>query len=402
MKKIVFAVISLAVLASGAWTLSAQTPDSGHISVSAFARGSHLMDALHIYDNLIETYDFASAGVRAGLNTRPEDGDWYSWAYNFPNYGLGFSWSNMGGVKCHPESSSRLGDAYTLFGYAQFDFLKTRRFSFGPAIELGLSYMTRKWDAVTNPKNLYVGTRMLVMFGAGLEATVSITPKWEAGANVFLTHRSNGMMRTPNYGLNEISAGAFVRYNLNDRPLGRRGAAPQRPEFKKWLFDVYFSGGVHSCDAERGVYRKYVLKDGDENRWGTFRPWLRLNLGGTVSYRYHPIFATGVGVDVSYTENWKRLGEYWELVHGTPVKTSPVYVGTYIQQSFFYRNVEVGIGLGVYLYKKLGIEDSTWNYQRALIRWHIPKAGNIFLGFAMRAHRFDRSDTLEFSLGKRF
>lgn len=193
-----------------------------------------------------------------------------------------------------------------------------------------------------------------------------------------------------------------MRYDLSDRHLGRRGASPERPEFKKWLFDIYFSGGVHSCDAERGLYLEHVLKEGEENRWGSFRPWLRLNLGGTALFRYHPIFATGIGLDVSYTQNWKRLGEYYELVHGTAAKTCPVYVGAYLQQSFFYRNVEVGIGLGVYLFKKLGIEDSTWNYQRALIRWHLPKAGNIFLGFAMRAHRFDRSDTLEFSLGKRF
>lgn len=392
----------LILFALSAEMLSAQTPDREHLGVSAFARGGHLMDGMGIYENLIETHDFASAGIMVGLNTRPEDNDWYAWAYNFPHYGLGFSYANMSGVKCHPESASGLGDAYTLFGYAHFDLLKTRHFSFGPNLELGTSFMTRKWDAVTNPKNFYVGTSMLIMVGAGLEAAFHITPRWELGLNAMLTHRSNGMLRTPNFGLNELAAGAFVRYDLSDRHLGRRGASPERPEFKKWLFDIYFSGGVHSCDAERGLYLEHVLKEGEENRWGSFRPWLRLNLGGTALFRYHPIFATGIGLDVSYTQNWKRLGEYYELVHGTAAKTCPVYVGAYLQQSFFYRNVEVGIGLGVYLFKKLGIEDSTWNYQRALIRWHLPKAGNIFLGFAMRAHRFDRSDTLEFSLGKRF
>ena len=124
--------------------------------------------------------------------------------------------------------------------------------------------------------------------------------------------------------------------------------------------------------------------------------------------RYHPLFATGIGLDLSYTQNWKRLAEYAAIqaAHdgqpATTPQTCPVYLGAYIQQSFFYKNVEIGIGLGVYLFKKLAIEDSTWNYQRTLIRYHIPKAGNIFFGFAMRAHKFDRSDTLEFSFGKRF
>lgn len=124
------------------------------------------MDGMGIYENLIETHDFASAGIMVGLNTRPEDNDWYAWAYNFPHYGLGFSYANMSGVKCHPESASGLGDAYTLFGYAHFDLLKTRHFSFGPNLELGTSFMTRKWDAVTNPKNFYVGTSVLIMVGA--------------------------------------------------------------------------------------------------------------------------------------------------------------------------------------------------------------------------------------------
>lgn len=392
--------IVLLLLFAAAGIAGAQKIDREHVSVSASVRGSHLLNGLNIYENLVRSRDCATAVLSFGVNTCPTDDNWYAWAYNFPHYGLGVSYSNMGGISCTPGSS--LGNACTVFGYAHFDLLKTRRFSFGPNVEFGASYMTKKWNAATNPSNLYVGSSVLVMVGVGLEAVFSITPRWEAGLNATVTHRSNGMMRTPNFGLNEVAAGVFARYSLSDRYLGRRGAAPARPEFRKWLYDIYFSSGVHSCDAERAVYLDKVLQEGEENRWGSFRPWIRLNLGGTVAYRYHPVFATGVGLDVSYTENWKRLAEYYELVNGEKTSTCPVYVGAYLQQSFFYRNIEVGIGLGVYLFKKLGIEDSTWNYQRALIRWHMPKAGGIFLGFAMRAHRFDRSDTLEFSFGKRF
>lgn len=400
MRRVVSLILMLAFAATAVY---AQKMDKKHLNVVVFARDSHLLDALHIYDNLIEGHDCATAGVMVGVNTFPSDSSYYAWAYNLPRYGLGLSYSNMSGIRCHPESGSRLGDAYTLFGYAHVDLVRTRHFSFGPNLEFGASYVTKRWNAETNPKNYYVGTPVLVMIGVGLEASFHITPEWEVGANAMLTHRSNGMLKVPNYGLNEFASGAFVRYNLSDKYLDHRGACPvERPSFKNWLFDIYFSAGVHSCDAERHVYQQYVLKEGEPNRWGSFRPWLRLNLGGTVSYRYHPLLATGVGVDVSYTGNWKRLADYYELKYGSPTTTCPVYVGAYIQQSFFYENIEIGIGFGVYLFKRLGIEDSTWNYQRTLIRYHIPKAGDIFFGFAMRAHRFDRSDTLEFSVGKRF
>lgn len=391
----------LFILLAASGVARPQKIDKEQVNVSAFARNSHLLNGLNIYGNLAQTHDCATAGFSFGVNTNPSDDNWYAWAYNFPHYGLGVSYSNMGSIRCVPGSF--LGDAYTLFGYSHFDLLRARYFSLGTNVELGLSYMTKKWNAQTNPLNYYVGSSVLVMVGVGLEAAFNITPRWEAGLNATVTHRSNGMLRTPNFGLNELALGLFARYNLSDRYLGKRGAAPLRPDFKRWNYDVYFSAGVHSCDAERGVYLDKVLQEGEENRWGSFRPWLRLNLGAEVSYRYHPVFATGVGVDMSYTENWRRLAEYWELTHdGEKTSTCPVYVGAYLQQSFYYRNVEVGIGLGVYLFKKLGIEDSKWNYQRALIRYHFPKAGGIFLGFAMRAHSFDRSDTLEFSFGKRF
>lgn len=395
-------ILTIFISVSAAGVASAQAMDKDHLSVTAYARDSHFLDALNIYGNLIETYDCATAGVLIGVNTKPSDNNYYAWAYNLPHYGLGISYSNMSSLKCRPESHSRLGDAYTFFGYAHFDLVKNRHFSFGPHFEFGASYVTKQWNAVENPRNYYVGTPVLVMVGAGLEASCHITPKWELGVNAILTHRSNGMLKVPNYGLNEIAIGGFLRYDLEDKYLGTRGDRPELPEYKKWIYDVYISAGVHSCDAERHVYEDYVLKPGDKNEWSSFRSWIRTNIGVTVSYRYHPLFATGIGVDVSYTENWRRLGEYYELKYGEPVNTCPVYVGAYIQQSLFYKNVEIAVGLGVYIFKQLGIEDSTWNYQRTLIRYHIPQADDIFFGFAMRAHQFDRSDTLEFSFGKRF
>lgn len=384
----------------------AQTMDKEHLNVNAYVRESHLLNALNIY-NLIDTKDCVTAGVTVGVNTKPSDNNYWAWAWNLPHYGLGFSYSNMGSIKCRPGSS--LGDAYSLYGYAHFDFVKTSFFSFGPNVEFGASYITKRWNAVTNPGNLYVGTPVVVMIGMGLEAGFHISPQWELGLNAMLTHRSNGMFKVPNYGLNEVAGSIYLRYSLEERYLGHRGPKPQVPEYKNWIYDIYFSSGVHSCDAERHVYQDIILKKtGKADEWASSTQWLRLNLGGTVSYRYHPLFATGVGLDLSYTQNWKRLAEYAAIraeEEGQPAiqpKTCPVYLGAYIQQSFFYKNVEIGIGLGVYLFKKLAIEDSTWNYQRTLIRYHIPKAGNIFFGFAMRAHKFDRSDTLEFSFGKRF
>ena len=407
MRAILKTSIVIGVFALVAMTSKAQTMDKDHLNVSVYARESHLLNGLWIYDKLIIDKDCLTSGVSVGVSTKPSDNNYWAWAWNLPQYGLGFSYSNMGSIKCRPGSS--LGDAYTLYGHAHFDLVRTRHFTFGPNMEFGASYITKTWNAVTNPLNTFVGTPVLVMVGMGLEAGFHITPQWEIGLNAMLTHRSNGMFKVPNHGLNEIATSLYLKYNLAERHLGGRGPKPEEPEYRKWIYDIYFSAGVHSCDVESVVYQSIILpEEGGPDKWADSRQWLRLNLGGTVSYRYHPLFATGIGLDLSYTQNWKRLAEYAEIqarhdgVDAGTVSTCPVYLGAYIQQSFFYKRVEIGIGLGVYLFKRLAIEDSDWNYQRTVIRYHIPKAGNIFIGFAMRAHKFDRSDTLEFSFGKRF
>ena len=407
MRAILKTSIVIGIFALVAMTSKAQTMDKDHLNVSVYARESHLLNGLWIYDKLIIDKDCLTSGVSVGVNTKPSDNNYWAWAWNLPQYGLGFSYSNMGSIKCRPGSS--LGDAYTLYGHAHFDLVRTRHFTFGPNMEFGASYITKTWNAVTNPLNSFVGTPVLVMVGMGLEAGFHITPQWEIGLNAMLTHRSNGMFKVPNHGLNEIATSLYLKYNLAERHLGGRGPKPEEPEYRKWIYDIYFSAGVHSCDVERVVYQSIILpEEGGPDKWADSRQWLRLNLGGTVSYRYHPLFATGIGLDLSYTQNWTRLAEYAEIqarhdgVDAGTVSTCPVYLGAYIQQSFFYKRVEIGIGLGVYLFKRLAIEDSDWNYQRTMIRYHIPKAGNIFIGFAMRAHKFDRSDTLEFSFGKRF
>ena len=407
MKRIILcsvAVLSGMLIPSEA---DAQKLDKEHLSVSIYAGDCHMLNALNIYDKLIDTKDCLLTGVNVGVNTKPSDDNYWAWAWNFPQYGLGFSYNNMGSLRCRPGSS--LGDAFSLYGYARFDLVRTERFSFGPYIQLGASYVTRTWNAESNPLNSFAGTPVLVMVGAGLEAGFHLSPRCEIGLNAMLTHRSNGMFKVPNHGLNEISANLYMKHSLSERHLGKRGIKPWTPKYDKWIFDIYLCSGVHNCDVERTIYQNIILPEtGGPDEWSKSKQWLRMNLGGTVSYRYHPLFATGIGMDLTYTQNWKRLAEYTLIkakhdgVDLKTVDTCPFYLGMYIQQSFFYKNLEIGIGLGIYLFKRLAIEDSTWNYQRTLIRYHIPKAGNIFFGFAMRAHKFDRSDTLEFSFGKRF
>lgn len=360
-----------------------------HVSVDAGA--GYMLDALGIYDNLLEGKCFWQTGVAYGIRRVPS-GDFYDWAYNYPEYGARLFYTSTGSLAF--KNDSCLGDMLTLQGFFKPNLYRNDIFSFGPVLNLGLSYTSVTWDPENNLNNWYVGSRVLVNLGFGLEARVQCGRRVSLAFQAVMSHRSNGMLQVPNWGLNNAECGVQLRYHLDEAPVFRRGTRPEMPAFKKIACDVYVTGGVHSCDAERAIVKECT----GEDIWA--KRYARLGIGTLVSYRYHPLFATGAGADIFYTGNWKRL-EYCSRLLGDPQKCSPVYAGLYINQSLYYKCLELGIGLGVYVFKRLGPEDSTWNYQRVHMRWHFVKTG-LFTGVALRAHRFDRSDTIEITLGKRF
>ena len=95
--------------------------------------------------------------------------------------------------------------------------MRTRKFRIGPLLELGLAYSGQIYDYHTNPKNKYIGAKVFALFGMGLQAEWMFAPQWALQAGVYLTHHSNGMLRSPNEGINELSVGLGVRHYLEQR-----------------------------------------------------------------------------------------------------------------------------------------------------------------------------------------
>lgn len=408
MRQIIFkAALVLSLFSVFGGEAFAQKINKDYLSVSVYGRESHMLNALNIY-NILDSYDYPIVGATVGLNTKPEDGNWWEWAYNFPHYGLGFSYAAMSTLKFSTPGQKPLGDIYNFYGWAQFDIIKTKRFAFGPMAEFGPAYAPKKFEFDSNTANRYVGSHVLVFIGVGLEARFMITPQWEIGAQSFIFHHSNGMMGVPNWGLNELGSTLYLRYHLAEPYMDRRKNVekPQKPEFDKGFhFDVYASGAMHSCDAEFQVWKSNKVDP--SKKPDHFKKWGRAVLGVDMTYRYHPIFSTGIGADLFYTSNTKTLEECDRLLHGRTRENRhycPFYGGVYLLQEIFYKNFALQIGVGAYVYKNLGYEeDRGWMYQRVGFRYYLPKRiGGMFLGFDVRAHKFNESDCLEFTLGKRF
>ena len=394
----VIILLTVVMLSFAGMRLGAQPIEKDRLTITAYGGPGVMINALNIYEHLIDTKVYGCTNLEIGFQTRNTDNDFFAWAFNNPQMGIGLSYQSTGSLQF--KNDSYLSDLYTLYGFFRGDIVRSGTFALGPFINLGGTFSPATYDYYSNPANTYVGTNFLVYIGLGLDGRFHAGKNTDIGLKTTVAHRSNGMLRVPNHGLNMFETAAYVRYAIGGTETVKRGSKPALPDLKKWNFDIYSSGGVHSCDVERHVGTSEKLPE--DQRWTECKQYLRLNLGGSVSYRYHPVFSTGLGVDFFYTGNAKALEKCQYIMTGETVDLDPFHFGVYIQQNFHYRNIAACVALGAYLYKNLGPEDSEWDYQRATLRYFMPSLGNMFIGFGFKAHMFDRSDTLEFTLGKRF
>ena len=382
------------MLLAAAIAVAAQPLDREHLNAGVQGRFSHVLDGQGIYDNLLNSYNYGLWGATMGYSTRPEDDGWYERAWNYPTFGLGLSYARMGALDF--KNASRLGDIANLYGWAEFDLLRTRSFRFGPLLELGLAFTGQTYDYYQNPQNFYVGSKVFALIGAGLRAEWLFTPQWSLQAGAYLTHHSNGMLRSPNLGINELAFGAGVRhYFAPTRFATRPVVSPEQPEFGKGLHvNVYAAAGVHSCPVELDAIRAST----DPARLAPAR--FRGVLGTELQWRYTPVFATAIGLELGYAANNYRGADMQLKGEEDPRGYSPWRAGIYLMQEFRYRQVSAHIIFGAYLYKRSGLtEDVGTTFQKIGARHHFRRAGGLYAGLDMRAHQFDRSYCLEWSLG---
>lgn len=365
-----------------------------HINVSVHGRYQHMLDWHDIYNDMLETHGSALMGVQVGLDTHPSDRNWWSDAYNYPSISLGFSYDNAGSMRSRPGTN--LGDFYNLYLAAEFDFFRAGIFSFGPVLEVGMSYTTDKYNPRRNVSNQFVGSNFLANLAGGLEAALRVHPHWEVALTGYFVHHSNGMTHTPNLGTNQLAVGTKVKYYLAPQETDRR-IALEKPDYPKGLrWNIYTAFGGHSCDWE-------LIAKGLEAYPVRYR--FRAILGAEASYRYCRLLSTGIGIEGNYADNAYRETDILQLGKEDPKGYSPFYTSVHLAQYFHYSNLSVNFTVGLYTFKKTGlVEDMSRCFQRIGVRYHLPsfKTGQMFVGLGMRAHYFDRSYCIEYGTGITF
>lgn len=345
------------------------------------------------YDKLARSFSYPTADLRIGYATSSDDPSSYASLYGFPNIGLGVNWKGTSHLDW--VGKSHLSDLVSLYGFFERDFIRTRKFSFGYDLSLGMAFNSAVYDKDDNPENIIFSSAVLVYVAPGLHLSFRPTQHLQLSLSGVFTHMSTGRLAYPNAGFNGVEVLASARYAMEEPRVPERGNAEKQVFHKRMLYEVYAGYGAHRCAQEFEATGKTT-------------PWPTYTFGAIACYRYRPTLSSGLGLDFFYfPESLQQCVAESERVlhpqrHPEEYDYRPLSMGISAVQQFHYGNFTAWVQVGAYLYKHLGVcEQDGFLYQRIGGKIVFPKLANTYVGFSCKSHHFSRAASLDFILGVR-
>jgi len=228
---------------------------------------------------------------------------------------------------------------------------------------LGVSYLTKVYDAETNPTNLFFSTPISFLVMTNAYLNYKVAPQWEVSLGFNYNHISNGGMRTPNKNMNFPTYNAGAAYNLRPAPIRR---APKTQDWKnepRHFFYVHAVGSLKTVEAN-AYFAENSMR------------WL---LGGIVvgGRRVGRMSALSVGTEWIH-DGWKRAQlDRWNDSRST------LLGGLLAGHELLAGRVRFSIHAGVYVHNPARTTDLL--YQRYGLFYRIGQ--HVQIGSTLKAHR---------------
>ena len=392
-----------------------------HVDAQKFTKDDMSFSARTYYGHDIEqtrpggtTWDYLTYEASVGFQTNPEQDCPYASAFGFPMFSAGVSFANMGDFGFNDKTSFPF--LYTVYGSFERTILRREHFSAGYLLDYGLTYNPERYNPVVNPGNNWLSSPIMSCFSAGAFAKFHLGKRWEVGADFMFRHYSNGRLALPNEALNAIGGGLFARYRLSDYDYTAYRPVKKKVDFNKGMqYMVVLGTGFHTCMAEYNAYVENADLADKQSIAKGLKAHPKYSLSFDAMYRYALRYATGVSVDMFWSSNMKELEASDRILYGDDAVANcpgynPLSIGLAVVQEVYYRNLAVHVAIGAYPYRHKGVNgpeavaagdrERGWHYEKAGLRYYMPKLGDTFVGFAIKSHSI-KAEYIEFSVGIR-
>ncbi|MEA3447126.1 MAG: acyloxyacyl hydrolase [Bacteroidota bacterium] len=312
--------------------------------------------------------------------------DWHV-AYHYPVTGLGLHYDNLG-------YDEVLGYAAGFYGFIDIPLRRWEQSELIYKLSSGLTHNSKRFLVDANPTNIAISTRVNYLFNSGFHFRYWMSDYYALDAGVELTHYSNGAIRKPNKGLNQLNVNAGLSYYLTGNYDSYRDV--KRPIVWDPSHEIYLLGVL----GKTNIYKGFTDPDHPEINSGTDQTFFTGGVSIGWNYRYAPKRKAGLSLDGFYNEsfNWSYWDQpplddkeltFWELTRA----------GIGINHEFFMKRLSIFTGFGIYVVRSpevLGSKADEWMYERLGFRYYILQ--NVFLNVSVKAYGF-KAEAVEFGMG---
>ncbi len=346
-------------------------------SLKGFSQNHFSLETDYFYGNIIEHRSSIKhlikghpEGIILTLNKQTFGRKQWEALYNYPDYGLSFTYQDM--------KNEVLGEQFSLYGHLTFYFLN-RNLAF--RVAQGITYNTNPYDKDVNFKNVAYGTRLMPSTYFLLNyKKQNLYKGWGFQAGISLHHYSNARIKAPNTSTNTIALTFGLNYDFN----------PKNPEYityekenytERIKYNFAFRSGISSSPVVGmeafPFYVFSVYADKRISRKSTFQLGADLFLMEYVKeYIYYHSVAYPEGSQDPNVD-YKRIG----IFGGYEMSLSKLA----LEGQF-----------GYYIYAPFPAEAAI--YQRIGLKYYF--SSKIFGGISLKTH-MAKAEALEFSVGLR-
>ena len=348
--------------------------------------------------------------LKANHVSLPSDSDAYAYSYGYPTFSVVTRFCrnshasmyrdiNYPGGNIQPvDYMSHLGNSLALYGSFSIPLHRDNHWEIDITGNLGIAYSHKKYDKSNNVDNDMIGSHLLFYAGGGVSATYHLSNNWGLKCGVDYWHISNGSTRQPNRSANIIGPIASIVYYpyYNHIITHKYDYIPERFS-KYWYINLKAGVGMKTC-IEDWDYTQYKVDFNDPDyRTEHFDLYSCCSFQADAMYRYSRIGAIGFGADIQYGSYYNHIRNL-DYKKNVTSKYSPWAFSLSAKKTFFYKNISLALGLGIYVYRRMGDfsdRHDPFFFNRIGVHYSIPKLNGLTAGIEVKAH-MTKADFTEF------
>ena len=323
---------------------------------------------------LKDAIDGNSYGVLLSYNTINTKNTTFNKLYNYPERGFSFLYQNF--------NSDVLGEVFGGYRHYNYNLKNTSNSSLKLISGFGLGYATESYNAVTNPNNHAIGSKLLASAYLKLQFFQFLKKeRLSVNTGVSLIHFSNIAFKNPNLGINTVNLNVGFNYLLEPikfQPLQEETAINELD--KKLHFNLILRGGYNeSLEIDSGVFPFYTV---------TFYASKSINKFSDITF----------GTDYFKSEFLKNHIKNKNLEEGKSYNENDfARVGIFVGHELIQNNFSFVSQIGYTVYYPFPYVSRV--YERFGLKYKLGK--HLFSEVTMKINLF-RAEALEIGLGYKF